>query len=47
MENINVYIRIKPSNSIEKIFNIPEIAYPTSQVQLFNKKTNEYYTFGK
>ena len=47
MENINVYIRIKPSNSIEKIFDIQEMSYPFSQEKLFNKKTNEFYTFGK
>ena len=47
MENINVFLRLKPSNIEDKIFYLPESTNPFSQDQIFNKKTNEYYSFGK
>jgi len=47
MENINVFLRLKPSNIQDKIFYLPESTNPFSQDQIFNKKTSEYYSFGK
>ena len=47
MEHINVFLRLKPSNIQEKIFYLPESTNPFSQDQIFNKKTSEYYSFGK
>ena len=43
MENISVFLRIKPSFSTNQSFEIN----PDENSQLQNLKTNELYTFGK
>lgn len=41
MENIKVFIRVKPSEDKERVFTID------SSTDLFNKKTKEYFSFSK
>ena len=47
MENISVFLRLKPSNMQEKIFYLPESTNSFSKAQIFNKKISEYYSFRK
>jgi hypothetical protein len=48
MENIKVYIRVKPSNSkIKKLFEVIPPDSDNTSSTLLNLKTGEKFSFGK